>query len=71
MYWHPYDIEARNQLLREHAEKLERDMRSTRKLVASARPGLTERIVLAFLPKVRRRRAAATAAAPAEAAPRP
>jgi mannose-6-phosphate isomerase-like protein (cupin superfamily) len=27
MYWHPYDIEARNQLAREHAERLERDMR--------------------------------------------
>jgi mannose-6-phosphate isomerase-like protein (cupin superfamily) len=27
VYWHPYDIEARNQLAREHAEGLERDLR--------------------------------------------
>ena len=27
MYRHPYDIEARNQLARERAERLERDMR--------------------------------------------
>jgi hypothetical protein len=68
MYWHPYDIEARHQLAREHAERLQRDLHSARKIVR--RPGLTERIALAFLPRLRRRRTAAAAAA-AEAAQRP
>jgi hypothetical protein len=71
MYWHPYDIEFRHQLAREDAEKLEREMHSVRTPV-QRRPELTERILLAFLPGLRRRRAAAaTAAAAAEAAQRP
>jgi hypothetical protein len=62
MYRHPYDIKARHQLAREHADRLERDMRSARRVQQG--PGLSERLVRALFPR-RRRRAAAAAAADA------
>jgi hypothetical protein len=67
MYWHPYDIEARNQLAGEHVDRLERDMHS-RKVPVQRGPGLAERIVPAFLPILGRRRTAAAAATAATAA---